>query len=164
MIGDLFINGVDAYERYGISLEPSGVSELMTPPSMKEVIENKSRLQHGVRTLNVNPRIEAREITVPMHINARDTDSFLKKYALFCDEVLSIGQMVISTRYQQGVYYKFIYVSCSQFSEFMLSYAAFSLKMREPDPTDRGLESAEAWIERGKALQKKLIEEKQPIG
>ena len=51
MMKELFINGDDAYEKWGVSLGESALSELMTPPANKAFIENESRLQHTSRML-----------------------------------------------------------------------------------------------------------------
>ena len=40
---------IDTYQRYGLSLEESALSKLMTPAPSKEFVENKSDLQHGKR-------------------------------------------------------------------------------------------------------------------
>ena len=47
MKGELFINGKDAYLEWGIGLENGALLTLMTPPPNKDLIENKSRLEHG---------------------------------------------------------------------------------------------------------------------
>lgn len=139
MKGDLFINGYDAYARYGVSLEQGGLTALMTPAPMKDLIESRRRREHGKRVVNDTPRYDDRDITLPLHLTARDTEDFLRKYSLFCSEVLAKGRMEISTRYESGVVYRCDYVNCTQFSEFRTVYAAFSLRLNEPDPTNRGL-------------------------
>ena len=60
----------------------------------------------------------------------------LQRYGDFC-EVLRGGVLEIQTKYQPGVYYRFIYLSCTQFSQFIGQLAKFSLKLSEPDPTNR---------------------------
>ena len=138
--GALIINEHDAYTDYGISLEDSAMSSIMTPPPMKAVIESKYRKSHGKVTVNKTPRYDERDVTLAMHINARTKDEFFSKYSKFCDEILSTGRLMIKTKYQPDVLYRFNYVSCTQFSEFNLEYAAFSLKLNEPDPTNRAVE------------------------
>lgn len=44
---ELFINGKDAYTTWGISMDDTALSALMTPAPNKEFIENKSRMEHG---------------------------------------------------------------------------------------------------------------------
>lgn len=138
--GTLTINGHDAYTDYGISLEQSAMSAILTPPPMKAVIESKYRKRHGKNVVNKTPRYDERDVTLAIHINARTKDEFFSKYAKFCDEILSTGELKIKTSYQPDVLYRFNYVSCTQFSEFNLEYAAFSLKLNEPDPSNRAVE------------------------
>ena len=133
----LIINGENADEKWGISLGESSLSELMTPPANKAFIENESRLQHGKQILVANPKVEARNLTLQLNLTAATKSAFFVKYNLFCKEVLATGVLNIETGYQEEVVYKTIYVSCSQFSQFMQGIAKFSLKLIEPDPSDR---------------------------
>ena len=135
--GELKINYKDAYEEYGISLEQTGLSALMAPPPMKTLIESKYRKLHGKRVINKTPRYDARDLTLPIHLTARNKTDFFRKWAKFCNEVLATGYLEIITKYQPTIAYKCYYISCTQFSEFIGEYAVFSLKLNEPDPTDR---------------------------
>lgn len=137
MTGDVFINGYDAYTRYGINLEDGALSMLMTPPPSKGYVENESRLEHGKRVIIKNQRYSERELTLPFHIIALSRTDFFNKYERFCSEVLSQGKITINTKYQTGVYYNLVYVSCSQFRQFQQQTAVFSLKVTEPNPNDR---------------------------
>lgn len=139
MFGDVTINNADAFERYGINLEDGALSTLMTPPSMKEFIESKSRLHHGKKVIAKLPKYDAREITLPFHLIAKSKDEFFQKYNLFCDEVLAPGKFELKTRYQPDVVYRLVYLNCTQFRQFIREMAVFSLKVSEPDPTDRAI-------------------------
>lgn len=143
MIGDIKINNADAFERYGINLEDGALSTLMTPPSMKEFIESKSRLQHGKKVITKLPKYDSREITLPFHLIAKSKEEFFEKYRLFCNEVLSNGKFELSTRYEPGVVYRLVYLNCTQFSQYIREMAVFSLKVVEPDPTDRAVKTDE---------------------
>lgn len=44
---ELFINGKDAYVEWGISMDNTSLSALMTPAPNKAFIESESRLEHG---------------------------------------------------------------------------------------------------------------------
>ena len=137
MLGELFINQRDAYMEYGISMEQTALSALMAPPPMKAVIESRYRTLHGKKVVNNAPRYDSRDLTLAIHITARNREQFFQRYSKFCQNVLANGYLEISTKYQPNVVYKCLYVSCQQFSEFMTKYAVFSLKLNEPDPTDR---------------------------
>ena len=137
MTGDVTINGFDAFTRYGINLEDGALSALLTPPSLKEFVQNESRLEDGKTVITLSPKYDARELTLPFHLVASTKADFLTKYALFCSEVLAVGSFTLSTRYQPSVIYHLIYQNCTQFRQFHQELAAFALKVTEPDPTNR---------------------------
>ena len=137
--GELFINGVDAYTEYGISMDSSVLSALMTPSPNKEYIENKSRQEHGKRVVNVSPKIDERDLSLSLHIKASSKDDFMEKYGKFC-LVLANGKLDIKTRFQPNVVYRTNYISCTQFSEYRLGLAKFTLKLNEPNPANRNEE------------------------
>ena len=136
--GQLYINGKDAYLTWGIFLDETALSTLMTPAPNKEFISNKYRSKDGKSVIKHNPRLDEREITLPFNMSAIDSDTFMTNYAKFCEEVLATGELVIRTRFQPNVWYRCIYLSCTQFSQFIRKMAKFSLKLNEPDPSDRG--------------------------
>lgn len=121
-----------------MSLASKGLSALMTPAPQKDIIKNKSRLEHGARINNHNPRVDERDVTVEFHISADNEADFFDKYARLC-AVLEQGNLIINTSYQAGVYYKMQYVSCSQFAEYLFGIAKFTLRLTEPNPKDRSL-------------------------
>lgn len=137
MTGDVTINNIDAFDRYCINLEDGALSALMTPAPMKEFIESKSRVRHGKVIIAKNPKYDSREITLPFHIVAKSKDEFFRRYQLFCDEVLSAGTFELRTKFQPGVVYRLVYLSCIQFRQFVERMAVFSLKVIEPDTTNR---------------------------
>lgn len=139
MKDELFINGTEAYGTWGVSLDESSLSELMTPPANKAFIENQSRLQHGKQVIVANPKLESRNLTLQVHLTAATEKEFLDRYDKFCKE-LATGKLSIQTKYQPQVMYRTVYVSCSQFSQFMRGIAKFSLKLTEPDPSDRAVD------------------------
>lgn len=136
--GELYINGVDAYTEYGMSLESSALSALMTPPPNKELIENKSRLEHGKRVVNVNPKVDERELNLQFHITAKSRNDFFEKYSKLCG-LLESGNIEIKTSYQSDVLYRMNYISCTQFSQFRLGMAKFTLRLNEPNPKNRSV-------------------------
>ena len=134
--GELFINGKDAYIEYGLSMQTSGLSSLMTPVPNKEYIQNKSRQEHGKRVIVSDPKLDERDLSLSVHITSKTKEDFLSKYSRFCD-VLAKGSIEISTVYQPDIVYRMNYVSCSQFSEFRLGIAKFTLRLNEPNPANR---------------------------
>ncbi len=134
--GELYINDKDAYTTWGISMDTTSLSSLMTPAPMKEFIENESRIEHGKRVIISNPKLSERSLTITFNLTAKDEAQFFSRYASFCEE-LAKGVLNIKTSYQPNVVYKTIYLSCNQFSQFMRGLAKFSLRLNEPNPTDR---------------------------
>lgn len=140
MKGELFINGKDAYAEWGVSMDTASLSALMTPAGNKDLPENKSRLEHGKRVITDASivRVDERQITLTINLTAKNEVEFFSRYSSFCKE-LATGKLNIHTKYQPGVIYRTIYKSCNQFSQFMRGIAHFSLRLEEPNPTDRNL-------------------------
>lgn len=136
--GEFYINNKDTYTTWGISMDTSSLSSLMTPPPMKDFIENKSRLEHGKRVITSNPKIDERNITLTFNLTAKNEEQFFSRYNSFCEE-LATGVLHIKSKYQPNIVYKTIYLSCNQFTQFMRGIAKFSLKLVEPNPTDRSI-------------------------
>lgn len=136
--GELHINGKDAYTEWGISFDQSALSALMTPPPNKAYIENKSRVENGKKIIVDNPKVDERSVTLSFNLTAKDSVQFFERYNRFCEE-LKKGWLEITTQYQEGVVYRMVYNNCTQFSQLVREIARFSLKLTEPDPTDRAV-------------------------
>lgn len=134
--GELYINNSDAYERWGVSLEDTAISTLMTPPSTKDFVESESRLEHGKKMEINSPRLAARDLTLNMHICASSKELFYVLYDNFCRE-LAKGALALWTAYQPLVEYHCVYGSCTQYSSVAGGMAVFALKLTEPNPADR---------------------------
>lgn len=137
MIGELYINGYDAWTTWGIQMDDSSLSALMTPPANKDFPKNSSRLESGTRYIALNPKRKEREVTLSLQFVAATKEQFLANYDAFCQNVLATGKVNISTKYQSGVTYYFIYNSCTQYRQFLFKVAKFSLRMTEYNPDDR---------------------------
>lgn len=132
---------IDLYEIYGVSLDETSLSKLMTPAPNKQPTENSSDIMNGKR-LNREPgnvRKDERNVQLTINIHARNKDEFLRLYGRFCNEVLDNGYFDLRSCYNPGMIYRMTYVDCQQFSEFMLELGKFTLTLNEPDPTNRGL-------------------------
>lgn len=137
MKDELWINGIDAFTRWGIVLGDTSLSALMTPVPNKEFVSNKSRMKHGKSVIMNSPVVNERSLSITIYLLAVDKADFYSKYEDFCASVLSTGKVWIRTKYQQDVVYRMIYDSCSQFSQFEEGIAKFVLKLTEPDPSNR---------------------------
>lgn len=139
MKGELYINGKDAYETWGMSLSDTSLSALLTPPPNKDYIESKSRLENGKSVILDNVKVDERDVTLQVHFTAKSEAQFFDRYSSFCEE-LKGGKLELRTSYQPTVIYRFVYVSCQQFSQFMRGIAKFSLRLNEPNPENRAIE------------------------
>lgn len=137
--GQLIINGKDAYTTWGISLDSTALSALLTPPAKKSWVTNDMRTESGTKyDVSAVPPDSKREITLTISLTAANETQFFERYESFCRE-LSSGILNIQTSFQNGVVYRCVYEQCSQFSQFRQQMAFFSLKLTEPDTTDRQL-------------------------
>lgn len=136
MIGELFINDKDAYLEWGVSMDDTSLSALMTPAPNKELIENSSRLNHGKSVITNGVKKDERNLTLQLNLTAPDKDTFFERYESFCKE-LDGGVLEIRTKYQSATLYRTIYLSCNQFSQFMQGIGKFVLRLNEPNPMNR---------------------------
>lgn len=142
MEGDVLINGKDAYVEYGINFEDGAIANLMTPPSLKDIVSNSSRLQHGRRYVVGEPKYEERALDLPFHLIAEDSEDFFIKYNKFCKDVLAKGEFTLRSILIPDREFRLIYNSCSSFSETMREMALFNLKVTEPDPTNNYIDDS----------------------
>ena len=136
MTGELTINGVDAYTAWGITLDDSALSALMTPPGLKDSASEDYALEHGTQYDDAGPMIAEREISLTINLIASDAETFLMQYNDFC-RILQKRNITIATKYQPGIVYRCRYKDCRQFTQFMRGMAKFNLRLVEPDPTNR---------------------------
>lgn len=131
----------DLFTEYGISLDETAVTKLMTPAPNKEVVENKSSLQHGKRVTREtsDTRKEDRNVSLGINFIAASQADFLTKYGKFCTEILDEGFFDIKTAYVPDTIYRLTFIDCPQFQEFDRRMAKFTLNVNEPDPTNRGV-------------------------
>ena len=135
----IFINEVDAFSRYGIFLTSGGFSALRKPAPVKQFIEGKSRLQDGKRVILKNPKVDERQVNLPIVLVAKNETDFISKYDLFCKDVLEKGKIEIKVSSQPSVIYRCVYEDCQQYTEFISEMAKFVLKLTELNPKDRGV-------------------------
>lgn len=136
MTGELFINGHDAWTRWGIMMDDTSLSALMTPPAIKDFPKNSSRLESGTRYITLNPKLKERDVTLALQFVAETKAEFLANYNDFCQNVLATGKLNIRTMYNDVTYY-FVYNSCTQYRQFLFKVAKFSLRLTEYNPENR---------------------------
>ena len=134
--GQLFINNVDAYTEYGVSLSDTAIANLMSPPAMKEDIVNESRLEHGRRHTSTGNKMQERELSLPIHLIASSQADYLDKHGRFLTLLKGV-ELTITTSFQSGVVYHLRYVNCTQFTQFLNGMAKLMLRVVEPNPDNR---------------------------
>lgn len=65
MIGKLFIDGVDAFVKYGIFVERYGYKSLLQAPTFKSIDETEWPEHNGVEVDLINPILDGRTISIP---------------------------------------------------------------------------------------------------
>lgn len=138
MIGQLVINGKDAFTTWGVVLEQDALSALMAPAPIKPFPENKGRSEHGKQVFTTNPRIDERTISLPLIMTAATEAAFRTAYFAFVTE-LQTGALTITTSFLPGVKFRMIYENCQQFTQFQRQTAKFLLRITEPNPNNRAI-------------------------
>lgn len=140
----------DTRERWGVILEQSSLTALMTPPSMKDYISNESALTHGKQVLTNSgslPKVADRDVQLTLGIEARSLAQFYMRYRSFCEE-LKKGVIDLTVLIEDGdTYiketYHLLYLSCSQYSDYNGRLGKFVMKVNEPDPENRSVEHSD---------------------
>lgn len=138
MTGELFINGKDAWDTWGVNMGEGFLDALDAPLQMKDYIENESRLEHGKRVITDNAKVDSREVTLQFTIEGSSESDYRTKKKAFQLE-LEKGGVNIKIPALGDEIYKLIYLGKS--ISYGLSpdrcFAKVSSKFEEPNPMDR---------------------------
>ena len=141
--GQLLINGEDAFDVWGVSLDSTALSALMQPAPMKPSIENRSRLENGVRRTQIG-RFDERTLKLGMNMWATSESAFMTKYNDFIDVVLTGGWIYIQLPIiLPNTEFHCIYVSCDNYGVYQRQLAKFILTLVEPNPADRTIRGSD---------------------
>lgn len=133
---DLIINGMNARTQWGVVPTPQTLAALLAPAPLKPRPSFNSRLEHGSRIDNSYPMVAERSLNLEIQLLADSPAQFYSRLDAFCDE-LRKGDITLYTSDRPSVIYRMIYDSCTAFSQFIREYAILSLKLTEPNPSDR---------------------------
>lgn len=139
MRGECYINNKDAHDEWGLIFGETSLTALLTPAPVKGYVQNKSALIHGKQVLSGKenpPKIDERDLQLVFAIKAKNLTEFMSRYISFVSE-LEKGIIDLRTKYQPGVVYHLLYMSCQQFTQFDGRLAKFVLKLNEPNPKNR---------------------------
>lgn len=136
-MNELIINGKDAYKEWGVRIGDGFFDNLEMPASMKEVVYNDSRNEHGLRTVNVNPKFASREITLTMTVEGISHSDFRTKKLNFINELCK-GDARFSSPKNNSDVYTLEYLRCTSYSQnYQKTFCKMAIKFREANPTKR---------------------------
>lgn len=138
MTGDLFINGKDALETWGVRMGDGFLDAIDGFNEMKDYIENESRLEHGKRVITDNAKVDSREITLQFTIEGSSESDYRIKKKAFQKE-LEKGAVNIKVPVLGNEVYKLVYLGKSVSYGLSLDrcFGKVSSKFEEPNPMDR---------------------------
>ena len=88
--GQLYINDRDAWLTWGVYLVGDSIDNLLLPAAPKPYTENNFRSQHGKQMFIVNPKKEAREVSVEFCIQADTRANYLTAYEAFVEALTGL--------------------------------------------------------------------------
>ena len=137
MVNDFFINGKRAYEKFGLRMSEDFIPALLTPPPLKDFIENKSRNKNGKTVIYFNPVFDERDVTLTFTIEGLNKSDYKSKFDLFMAE-LKKGKVEIQVPDGGNEIYRLTYKSSSNFGiNRQRTFSKISIKFNEPDPDNR---------------------------
>ncbi len=141
--GELFINDMDAFARWGVCLSDSSLCTLIEPEPLKDAVSNKSSTENGKQVRKeAKPKVDERDMTLFVQLYATSRDELFSKLKDFKTE-LKKRRINIRTKFEEGVVYRCDYKSCKQFKSYFKGCATFSLTLNEPNPANRETEDAD---------------------
>ena len=132
----LIINGKDAKEEWGVLTTQNTLNALLAPNTMKDRPTFISRLEHGSRIDNSNPKVAQRDLNLEIQMTAASVEEFYLRHDAFCSE-LEKGVFDLSTTDRPDIVYHLDYNSCPQYTQFCRGIATLALKCTESNPKDR---------------------------
>lgn len=137
-MGNLLINGMDALDMWGVRMGTGFIDALDSPLTMKEYIENESRLEHGKRIVVYNPRIASRSLTLPFTIEGKTSKDYQLKKKAF-EQILYQGVLTIEIPENSDDVFKLVFKGqCTSYGQNKeRTFGKFSAKFDEPNPSDR---------------------------
>lgn len=129
------VGWVDAYLRYGMSLEDGAISKLLTPAPMKTPTNSSNALRDGVAFSGPSiGKTDLHDFSFDMHIVAADKNTFQQLYKRFCDEILRDQYFQLRISIEPTKVRHLLYEGCEPFSVYNLEMAKFTLAVKEPHP------------------------------
>ena len=138
MIGDLLINGSDAYA-IGIAMGDDFLGNILSPSSLKSFVENDDPTKNGKEVIYPQtPKLASRDLTLTFTIFGNTTTEHLTNYKNFI-ALLQKGEISLSIPALGTEVYHLTYVgdSGSYMIEADRLASRLTVKFNEPNPADR---------------------------
>lgn len=137
-MGNLVINGKDALSEWGVRMGTGFIDALDTPLTMKDYIENESRLEHGKRIVVGEPKLSSRTVTLPFTIEGESSSDYQAKKKSFESELYK-GLVEVQIPDNTSDVFRLVYKgNCTSYGQNKArSFGKFSAKFEEPNPSDR---------------------------
>lgn len=137
MTGDLLINNKDAYTMWGVNMGDGFIEAIYSPLPMKDVIENKSRLQDGKRVIIENRKVDERDLTLTFTLKGASPSDYIAKYKAFLDEITK-GEFAVKVPELGEEVYHLYYLRSQSFGfNIARTFSKISVKLNEPNPANR---------------------------
>lgn len=139
MENQLFINGVDAYTTYGVTMGNDFLSVLDAPNELKEYITNEVRGEHGKRVVSViNNYVASRELNLSFIIQGNTVELFTENRNAFINLLESGFVIKVHVPALGNQIYRLLYKSSVSWARSINGCSAIlSAKFDEPNPKNR---------------------------
>lgn len=137
---EVTINGV-SLASMGTTLLSGAYSALLTPPALKDFVENNDPLKDGTEVIvpgtdgendTSTPKLKERDVTLTFLIQGDSDSEFFDNYKAFV-AILHRGMITLSIP-ELNRNFSLIYSSSTQFANYMLNACKLAVKFREPNP------------------------------
>ncbi|EKJ91760.1 hypothetical protein QR305_02018 [Bacteroides finegoldii] len=137
-MADLLINGRDAYAVWGVRMGDNFLDVVGSSVPIKELIENKSRVEHGKRVIINNPKLDERELTLTFTIEGSSQSDYQVKKTSFFEELYK-GVITVQIPANSSDIYHLIYLgkSVTYAQSLDRTFGRISAKFCEPNPAVR---------------------------
>lgn len=138
-IPELRINKYAMYETFGVRMGDGFLDALTEPLTLKENIENESRLEHGKRVIvDDNPKVASREILLDFTVTGKSPEDFLSKKNGFL-ALMYKGKITLEVPQANTEVYHLIYRSkgTDYGMNAQRTFCHMMLKFEEPNPANR---------------------------
>ena len=138
MIGELFINGKDAYLEWGVNMGNKFLDALGEKAGKKEYITNDNKLKDGIEYCVAIPKTNERQLILTFTITGSSPSDFTAKKDAFFDE-LDKGDVSVKVPADSAKVYhlKFKDSTGSYAQNLKRTFCKVGIKFIEPNPKNR---------------------------